>query len=246
MSRIEGKTALVTGANRGIGEAFVQSLLAAGVTKIYASARRPDTLDQIVKDAGGKVVAVTLDVTDKTSIEAAARQIKDVDILINNAGVAGFQGILSAPDDSAARNEMEVNYFGVFDTIRAFAPVLAANGGGTIINISSIASHVNFPVLGSYSASKAAAHSLTQSVRAELASQGTTVVGVYPGPVDTDLAKPFPAEKTDPRVLADAILRAVEEGQEDVFPDPVAQGTYDNILADPKAVEREVGQMLPA
>ena len=175
-----------------------------------------------------------------------AARLSDVDILINNAGVAHFHGILSAPDDSAARNEMTVNYFGVFDTIRAFAPVLADNGGGTIVNMSSIAGHVNFPVLGSYSASKAAVHSLTQSVRAELADQGTQVVGVYPGPVDTDMARDFPSDKAVPAEVIRTILQAVESGQEDVYPDATAQGLHENIMADPKAVEKETGQMLPA
>lgn len=246
MSKIKGKTALVTGTNRGMGKVFVQELLNAGAAKVYATARNADALEELVAQGNGKVVPVALDVTDQTAIRTVADELRDVDILVNNAGVAHFQGILSAPDDTAARTEMEVNYFGVFDTIRAFAPVLAANGGGTIINISSIAGHVNFPVLGSYSASKAAVHSLTQSVRAELAGQGTQVAGVYPGPVDTDMAKEFPSDKAAPSDVIRHILEAVENGQEDIYPDAVAQGLHANILADPKAVEKETGQMLPA
>ena len=141
---------------------------------------------------------------------------------------------------------MEINYFGVLNVTRAFAPVLAQNGGGAIVNMSSIAAYVNFPVLGSYSASKAAVHSLTQGVRAELAAQGTLVVGVYPGPVDTDMAANFPAEKATPASVAQRILAAVEAGEEDVHPDPASEETYAGLLGDPKAVEKQVGEMLPA
>jgi len=154
--------------------------------------------------------------------------------------------VVSATDATAARAEMETNYFGVFNMVRAFSDALKANGGGAIINMSSIAGHVNFPVLGSYSASKAAVHSLTQSVRAELAAQGTHVIGVYPGPVDTSMAESFPMDKTDPNHVVRTILTALEAGDEDVYPDPVSDQMHQGILSDPKAMEREAGQMLPA
>jgi len=170
LSRIQGKTALVTGANRGIGRAFVEELLAAGAAKVYATARNIDTLTSLVENSDGRVIPVELDVTKPLMIEAVAEQHRDIDLLVSNAGIAAFAGIIDAPNVDPARDEMEVNYFGTFNMIRAFAPGLGANGGGTIINLASIASHVNFPVLGSYSASKAAVHSLTQGVRAELAA----------------------------------------------------------------------------
>ncbi len=246
MSKIKGKAAFVTGANRGIGRAFVKELLAAGAAKVYAAARNTAALADLVETSGGRVVPVTLDVTKPETIRAAAAAHGDVAVLINNAGIAAFEGLISADGIEAARNEMEINYFGVLNVTRAFAPVLAKNGGGAIVNMSSIAAYVNFPVLGSYSASKAAVHSLTQGVRAELAAQGTLVVGVYPGPVDTDMAANFPAEKATPASVAQKILAAVEAGEEDVHPDPTSVETYAGLIGDPKAVERQVGEMLPA
>jgi NAD(P)-dependent dehydrogenase (short-subunit alcohol dehydrogenase family) len=246
MSRIEGKSVLVTGANRGIGRAFVEQLLRDGAAKVYATARNTEALGDLVAAGRGRVVPVALDVTKPEMIEAVAAAHGDVALLINNAGVAAFEGIIDAPSDQPARHEMETNYFGSFNMIRAFAPVLAANGGGAIVNLSSIAAHVNFPVLGSYSASKAALHSLTQGVRAELAAQGTLVVGVYPGPVDTDMAARFPMDKIAPDAVARRVLEGVEAGEEDIYPDPMSSEMRSGLLGDPKAVERQAGEMLPA
>ena len=246
MSKIDGKVAFVTGANRGIGRVFVEELLASGVAKVYASARKVETLDDLVAESQGRVVAVGLDVTNSNAITAVAAQYKDVSILINNAGVAMFEGIISAKDDTGVRTEMETNFFGVFNMTRSFSSALAENGGGVVVNMSSIAGHVNFPVLGTYSASKAAVHSLTQSVRAELAAQGTLVVGVYPGPVDTDMAASFPMDKTAPKDVVQTILDAVENGVEDVYPDPVSMELHAGLLGDPKAVEKQTGEMLPS
>ena len=246
MSRIEGKSVLVTGANRGIGRAFVEQLLLAGAAKVYATARNTEALNDLVAAGGGRVVPLALDVTKPETIEAVAAAHGDVALLINNAGVAAFEGIIDARSDAPARHEMETNYFGTFNMIRAFAPVLAANGGGAIVNLSSIAAHVNFPVLGSYSASKAAVHSLTQGVRAELAAQGTLVIGVYPGPVDTDMAASFPMDKIAPDAVARRVLEGVEAGEEDIYPDPMSGEMRAGLLGDPKAVERQAGEMLPA
>ncbi len=205
--QIKETVALVTGANRGIGQAFLEALRNAGVKQVYAAARDAASLAEIVTGDSGRTVPLKLDVTEPKQVRAAAELAKDVTLLVNNAGVAFFRGFISADDIEGARLEMEVNYFGTLAMSRAFAPVLKRNGGGAIINIASIAAHVNFPILGPYSASKAAVHSLTQGLRAELSNQGTQVIGVYPGPVDTDMAKDFDAPKVPPAQIAEAALK---------------------------------------
>ncbi|MBT5659143.1 MAG: SDR family oxidoreductase [Rhodospirillaceae bacterium] len=245
--KIEGSVALVTGANRhnGIGRAIVEALLRAGVKKIYATGRDIKPLAELASEHPDVVFPLSLDITDTKQINAAAAQAGDVNLLINNAGIALFAGLVAEKDLTAARTEMEVNYFGTLAMIRAFAPVLKTNGGGAIVNIASIASIVNFPVLGSYSASKAAEHSMTQGVRAELAGQGTRVIGIFPGPVETDMAKNFDMEKVTPSQISVAVLAAIAEGNEDVFPDDMAAEVYANFMNDPKAVEKELSEMLP-
>jgi len=243
--KIKNSVAFVSGANRGIGRALVEELLNLGAAKIYASARNTVSLAELVADNLERVIPVSLDINKADQIKELSENYPDVELLINNAGIAAFAGFIAADSDSQARDEMQTNYFGTLNMTRAFAPVLKNNGGGTIVNLASIASHVNFPVLGSYSASKAAVHSLTQGTRAELAAQGTTVIGVYPGPVDTDMAAGFPMDKTPPATVAKNILAAVEAGDEDVYPDPVAFDLHSGILSDPKAVEKQIGEMLP-
>ncbi|MBL4693162.1 MAG: SDR family oxidoreductase [Magnetovibrio sp.] len=245
MSRIEGKIALVTGANRGIGRAFVEELLAAGIDKVYATARNPETLKDLVALGQGRVVPFALDVTNPKNIKDAAELDTNISVLINNAGIASFEGLIDAKNIDRAREEMETNYFGVLNMTRSFAPVLGANGGGTIVNIASIAAHVNFPILGSYSASKAAVHSLVQGVRAELASQGTLVVGVYPGPVDTSMSEKLPMDKASPKDVVRAILKGVEAGEEEIYPDPASLELHLGLLSDPNAVQKQVAEMLP-
>ncbi|WP_120497480.1 SDR family oxidoreductase [Kiloniella sp. EL199] len=245
MSRIKDKVALVTGANRGIGYAFVEELIAARASKVYATARDTDRLTGLLKGKEGKVIPVELDVNQPDTIKTIANEFKDVSLLINNAGIARFTSFMTASSLDDARDEMETNYFAPLNMIRAFAPVLKENRGGTIVNISSVAGYLNFPVLGSYSASKAAVHSLTQGVRAELAAQGTHVVGVYPGPIDTDMAAGVPLDKTAPNIVAKVVLKAVEKEIEDVYPDPMSVDFHADFLSDPKALEKQVGEMLP-
>jgi len=244
--KIEGSIALVTGANRGIGKAIVEALRDNGAARIYATARNVDGLAALVATDPERIVPLALDVTDQEAVRSAAKKTTDVTLLVNNAGTAHFTGFLSTDDPATAQADMDVNYFGTLSMIRTFAPALKASGGGAIVNIASIASLVNFPVLGSYSASKAANHSLTQGVRAELKAQGTLVVGVYPGPVDTDMAKDFDAPKVPASQVATAILDAVTNGTEDVFPDEMATNLHAGLLSDPKATEQQVGTMLPS
>jgi len=246
MSKIKNQVALVTGASRGMGRVYVDALLKAGAKKVYAGVRNPTDVADLVEASNGKVVALHLDVTNMDHVNAAAQNCKDVSLLVNNAGVALFQGFLSVNDSDIARQEMEINYFGTLNLIQAFAPILKVNGGGAIVNTSSVASFACFPVLGSYSASKAAVNLMTQGVRAELAAQGTQVTGVYPGPVDTDMAANVEMDKTSPQDVIARVLEAVKNGDEDVYPDPMAVEFHTNFRADPKAVEKEVGGMLPS
>ena len=244
---LSGKTALVTGANRGIGEAIVDALVAAGVSKVYAAARRISTLDSLVARHGSRVTPLQLDVTNAAEIAAAAATAIDVDLLVNNAGVVGFHGgDFSDPKwIEGGRLEMEVNVLGTFAVTQAFAPILARNGGGAIANLNSVASFVSFPILATYSASKAAAHSLTQVMRAMLRAQNTQVYGVYPGPIDTRMGEVLTLEKASPADAARAIVAGIVAGDEEIFPDKMSQATGPDFFADPKGLERQVAG-LPA
>ena len=242
---LQGTVALVTGANRGIGAAFVSGLLEAGVGRVYAAARDPQTLAALAH-SDARVVPIVLDITDDLSVQTAAARLTDVDLLVNNAGVLLGGRLIAAADLAAARQEMEVNYFGLLRMSRAFAPILAANGGGTLINLLSILSRVASPAGGGYSASKAAALSLTQAVRAELRSQGTRVIGVLPGFVDTAMAEGVSAPKIQPSEVVRATLAALLTDQDDVYPGEQASQIAALLLQDPKAVERLFAQSVEA
>lgn len=242
-SKIENQTAIVTGANRGIGRAIVDALLARGASKVYAAARNTDSLSDLVATHPNRVVPVQLDVTDQGQVSAAAEVAADASIVINNAGVLKGEPLLDGNLESA-RQEFEVNYWGPLYVTRAFAPILKANGGGTLLTISSVAGLSSFPVLPAYSDSKAAAHSLISGARFTLAEQGTTVIGVYPGPVDTDMAKGIEMEKASPASVAGKILDGIEDGTEDIFTDSMAEGYAAPYAAGQKTLERHVSEML--
>src|SRR6266545_270010 len=240
---LKGAVALVTGANRGIGAAFVSGLLAAGAQRVYAAARNPQTLAALAQ-SDGRVIPIALDITNDTSVEKAAARLIDVDLVVNNAGVLLGARLIAAADLSAARQEMEVNYFGLLRMCRAFAPILAANGGGALINVLSILARVASPAAGSYSASKASALSLTQAVRAELQAQGTRVIGVLPGYVDTAMAEGVSAPKIQPSEVVRATLDALLTDQDEVYPGEQATQVAALLLQDPKAVERLFAQLV--
>ena len=244
--QINGSVALVSGANRGIGRSFVEALLARGAAKVYAGARQPERLADLVDAGKGRLVPLKLDITQPADIAAAAGRCRDVTLLVNNAGINLQAGLIAAHDLAAARAEMETNYFGPLAMCRAFAPILQGNGGGAVINMLSILARVNLPMYGSLSASKAAALSLTQGVRAELATHGTLVVAVMPGAVDTEMERNFPPPKLAPAEVARAALDAVEQGAEEVYPGDMASGMSQGLAADAKAVEKDLAKYLPA
>lgn len=242
---IGGIVGLVTGANRGIGRAIVEALLERGARKVYAGARKVDTLAELASAHPGRVTPVAVDVTNPTQVDALPEAVPDLTLLVNNAGIAtGFgASITDRATLDWAREEMEVNYFGTLRLMQAVAPVLGANGGGTIVNLSSVAGLSAFPPFATYSASKAAVRSLTQA-RVHLAAQAIRVIGVYPGPVDTDMAAELPFEKATPAQVAHAILDAVERGETDVYPDPFAADLGARFESSPGGLEQHVRAMV--
>ena len=224
---IEGSVVLVTGANRGIGAEFVRQLRDRGAAKIYAGVRNPDTY---TPEDG--VVPVRLDVTKQDEIQAAAATASDVQIIINNAGIADPQPLLTG-DLGILHDEIEINAFGPLYVARAFAPVLKTNGGGTILNTLSAVSWVSFPGLPGYSASKAAAWSLTDGLRRELAGQRTTLLALHMGPVDTQMGTHFPLDKVAPAQVVTAALDGVEAGATEVLADQVARDIKNTLTLDP-------------
>jgi NAD(P)-dependent dehydrogenase (short-subunit alcohol dehydrogenase family) len=211
--RISGSVTLVTGANRGLGQAFARELVSRDASRVYGAARHPDQ----VSEPG--VTPIALDITDAERVAAVAHQCTDVSLLVNNAGVMKASTFTGAPDLDAARAEMETNFFGTLRMCRAFAPVLAANGGGAVVNMLSVTSFYTNPFNASYGASKAAAWSLTNGIRLELHHQGTLVVAVHPGFVDTDMAALVNAPKLSPESVARQVFDAVEAEQIEVLAD---------------------------
>ena len=230
--RIAGSTALVTGAGRGLGAVLVDALLARGAATVYAGARDPRS----VAHRDPRVIPLLLDVTEPATVRAAAERAGDVDLLINNAGVAG-NGSLLTGDPERARAEMETNFWGPVSVLRAFAPVLARNGGGAVVNVLSALSWLSAPFTASYSASKAAAWSFTGSARAELRARGTHVVGVHLGYMDTDMVAGLDVPKIAPEDVARQLLDAVESGAEEVLADLPARQAKVALSGDPAGLE---------
>jgi NAD(P)-dependent dehydrogenase (short-subunit alcohol dehydrogenase family) len=204
---------LITGANRGIGLAFAREALRRGARRVYAGARDPAS----VQLAG--VLPIQLDVTDPDQVARAARDCGDVTLVINNAGVAGTGGFLEDPTLGSTRWQMETNFFGMLRMAQAFAPVLAANGGGAMLNVLSIASWINRPLLGAYGATKSAAWALTNGLRQELHGQGTQVTAVHMGFVDTELTRGIAAPKSAPEDIVRAAFDGLEDGAIEVLAD---------------------------
>ena len=235
---IKDKVVLVSGSNRGIGKSFAIQALEMGAKKVYATARDESKLAELTTKYGDKIVPLTLDITNQDQVTAAAAAAGDVEVLINNSGMGGGGPMVGNPNPEGQRMEMEVNYFGIIRMCDAFAPILKANGGGAIVNILSVAGLSSFAFAPGYSASKAAGRSLTQALRVELAKQGTLVSGVFPGPVDTEMAKALPMDKASPDSVAIRVYEEIAKGSEDIYPDPFAVQFAAGVQADFKAAEK--------
>jgi NAD(P)-dependent dehydrogenase (short-subunit alcohol dehydrogenase family) len=218
--------AFVTGANRGLGKSFVKALQAAGAKKIYAAARDPSTIDL------PGVVPVQLDVNKPEQIEAAVRAAGDVTLLINNAGISRGSPLLADGALAALRDEFETNVVGPLALTRAFAPALKEQGGGAVVNVLSVLSWLNLPGAATYSVSKAAAWSATNGLRLELKEQGTAVVALHVGFMDTDMAARIDAPKADPLDVANQVLAALAAGRDEVYADDLTRGVKAGLSAE--------------
>lgn len=243
-AQVAGCTAVVTGANRGIGRAFVEELVAQGAARVYAGARDPDDLGDLTDRP--EVVPLRLDVTDPELVAAAARNCGGVDVLINNAGYFANQRLIQTEDPDAARREMEVNYFGVLAMTRAFAPVLGSVGGGAILNVLSVAGSIPTAFMGGYSTSKAATLFLSTITRAELEPQGTTVTALVVGSVDTRMAAHVDGPKESPTDIVRTGLRAMERGERVRDTDAMAVQARASYALDPVRHEQAMARLLRA
>ncbi|HEX6239480.1 MAG TPA: SDR family NAD(P)-dependent oxidoreductase [Polyangiales bacterium] len=245
--KIENSTALVTGANRGLGRALVQALLKGGARRVYAAARNPATLDGLARDAAERVVPLAIDVTDQASLLAAAQRAPDVDLLINNAGVLASFDLLESSADALA-TDFKTNTFGMLAVIKAFLPALeraAARGPGraAVVSVLSVVSLASMPVLGGYSASKAAAFSFTQGLRPGLMRRGIALHAALPGAIDTDMVRMFEMPKTSPEQVAQGILAGVSRGLAEFGPDPMSDQLFAAWRTDPLAVAQQLASM---
>jgi NAD(P)-dependent dehydrogenase (short-subunit alcohol dehydrogenase family) len=226
--KIQGSVAIVTGANRGLGAAFARGLLAAGAAKVYAAARNPSTV--ILPG----VAPVRLDVTQPDQIAALARELTDVSLLVNNAGIGGSGPVLDLMAIDTLHQQFETNAVGPLRMAQAFAPTLAARGGSAIVNVISALSWITLPgVTGSYSASKAAAWALSNAMRQELQAQGTQVLSLHVAFMDTDMARGAPGPKMSPDEVVRLAIAALESGQSELLADDVTRSVHAGLTTEP-------------
>lgn len=226
--KVQNSIALVTGANRGLGSAFARALLSAGATKVYAAARDPSTVNL------PGVIPVRLDVTQPEQVAALARELNDVNLVVNNAGIFEGSPLLAESSVDSLRRQFEVNAVGPLRLVQAFAPTLAANGGGAVVNVLSVLSWLtlaNFS--GGYSASKAAGWALSNALRQELAVQNTQLLAVHAAFIDTDMARGVPGQKLSPEDVVQQVLDALEAGQPEVLVDPTTRSVHAGLTAQP-------------
>lgn len=221
---ISNKTALVTGANRGIGKAIVESFLAHGAAKVYVGVRSLDKADALVAAHGDKIIPIEIDYDKPETITAAAQTASDVEVVVSNAGVLVGAQVMAPDVIEQFQKELNINVYGLLRMAQAFAPVLKANGGGAFVQLNSISSLRSFPDSATYPASKAASYSFTQALRPVFEDQGTAVLSVHPGPIATDMAAAAGLEDTDPpSVVSEGIVAALKAGDFHLFPDRMAK-----------------------
>ncbi|MFT6771267.1 SDR family oxidoreductase [Congregibacter sp.] len=243
---VKNSVAIVTGGNRGIGEAFVRELFAAGAAKVYVGARNTESAIHLEREFPDRAVAIALDVTDEDSVARAAEKCNDTSIVINNAGAFNNELLIGAVSTAAARNEMDVNYFGPLMMCRAFAPLLAHNGGGAIMNVLSVGAILPIPNMGGYSPSKFAAHALTTILRAELSEQGTQVGCLIVGSVDTRMAEHVAGKKEKPEDIAKAGIAAVRKNIPEMDTDIFAITMRAAMHRDPGTLEKRMAASIHA
>ena len=253
--RLEDTVAFVTGANRGLGRALVEGLISRGARRVYAASRDGELMSyeprtRMARGTGNvtvpehdvpvverRVIPVQLDVTHPEQAREVAAACGDVTLLINNAGSLASHSVLQC-DAEALKRDLDVNYYGLLNVTRAFVPTLSTKLGASILNILSIVSIASIPLIGGYSASKAAAWSLTQSLRSELRARGIRVHAAFPGPMDTDMGRGFDFPKASPAHVASEILDGLESGREDIAPDPMSADALATFERDPREIER--------
>jgi NAD(P)-dependent dehydrogenase (short-subunit alcohol dehydrogenase family) len=234
---IEDRSVLVTGANRGIGQALVEEALRRGAKRVYAGTRRPLT------HSDGRVTVLTLDVTDAEQTQAAVERVESLDVLINNAGLALYDDL---SDRAALEQQLAVNLFGTYGVTQAFLPLLTRSQGA-IVNVLSVMALAPLALIPSYGISKAAAFSMSQSLRALLAGRGVGVHAVLTGPVDTEMSRDLDIPKASPESVARAIFDGVEKGEEDIFPDPMSASMAESWRSGAaKALERQFAALVAA
>lgn len=234
--KLDNAVVLVTGANRGLGLAFAREALARGARKVYAGARDPASVNL------PGVEPIRLDVTDPDQVAAAAQRCSDVTLLVNNAGIATTGGFLADGAIESARRQFETNFFGVWRMSQAFAPVLAAQGGGAILNVLSIASWINSPLLGVYGATKSAAWAFTNGLRLELLAQKTQVTGLHVGFVDTDLVRGMDVPKTAPELVVQRAFDGLEAGAAEVLADDITRMVKAGLSATPAVYTQPISR----
>lgn len=236
--QIEGAVALVTGANRGIGLALVRDLAARGVRHVYGTARNPERFAEAETPPPHRFSALRLDLSDDDSIADVAALTNDVTLLINNAGSLSAGSLLTAEPETI-RAEMETNCFGMLAVTRQFAPVLARNGGGVILNMLSVSSLASAPDLGLYATSKAAAWAATQALRTSLSEQNIRVLSAFPGPVDTEMSRGLEGRKATPESVAEAVIAGIEREDAEIFPDDMSRQAEAVWQSDPRMLIRQ-------